>query len=298
MNRPQLDTVAVCETPNPTFARVERPSRATRTTCYAPVFKGSSAFGCLIFSIINVFILLILYIILIFSLGSGAILCQIRQLQFRLKHCRQGNSDPTIPLGDLYADHVHSFRTMYGKDSAWEQWMLDNRTRYEPIFDIARVKPATLNIAFRYDTVPIAYDPPWTSETEHMNALETYAELAYAGYDLEFIFDGDTTTSYANVIAGIPTNSSHASGKDVFLYYELIFNHEFGHVMGVPHHYDTLAQIGTGQHMPPGEVGCLMDRNRSEYCSACRTALFIPLNVDNAASIDSVGTVIHSRYPF
>lgn len=298
MNQPQLDTAAVCETPNPTFARYARSSRATSTTCYAPVFKRSSAFACLIFSIINLLILLILYILLIFSLGSRAILCKIRQIQFRIKHCRQGNSDPTIPLGDLYAEHVHSFRTLYSKDDAWEQWMLDNRTRYEPIFDKARVKPATLMIAFRYDTTPIAYDPPWTSETEHMNALETYAELAYAGYDFEFIFGGDTTTSYANVIAGIPTNSSHASGKDVFLYYELIFGHEFGHVMGVPHHYDTLEEIGTGQHMPPGEVGCLMDRNRNQYCSACRTALFIPLDVDNEAAINSAGTVIHSRYPY
>ena len=298
MDHSQLDAAAVCETPNLASARQSRASRGMRTRCYAPVFEGSSALNCFLSAIANLFVLIVLIILLILTFGSSGILCRIRQIQFRMRHCRQGNSDPTIPLADPYAEHVRHFRSLYGKDEAWEQWMLDNRSRYEPVFDRARIKPATLMIAFRYDTVPIAYDPPWTNETEHMNALETYAELTFAGYDFEFILDGDTTTSYANVIAGIPTNSSHAFGKDVFLYYEAIFGHEFGHIMGVQHHYDTLDAIGTGQHMPPGEVGCLMDRNRNQYCSACRTALFIPLNVNNDAAITAASSVIHSRYPF
>jgi hypothetical protein len=187
---------------------------------------------------------------------------------------------------------------LYGKDGAWEQFMLANRNRYQRAFELAASRPKVLVMAFRYFSVPIAYDPPWTSEAEHMQALETLAELTYVGYDFKFNFNGNTSTSYVNVIAGIQENASHALGKDIFLFYETIFDHEFGHVMGVLHHYDTVADIGTGQHMPPGENKCLMDRNTNQYCSACRTALFIPLNVDNAAGIDAAIDVILSRYPF
>ena len=64
------------------------------------------------------------------------------------------------------------------------------------------------------------------------------------------------------------------------------FNHEFAHVMGILHHYDNNDQVGDGNHMPPEEFGCLMDRNQSQFCSACRTALHIPLDVDNGAALD------------
>ncbi|MBD0373308.1 MAG: hypothetical protein ICV60_20900 [Pyrinomonadaceae bacterium] len=297
--------VAACETPNRRINGAESGGNAGASSyvsrgkpCYAPVFEGSSGLVCLILSIIYLLLLVALIILLILTFGSSAVRCAILQVQFRLKHCGDGNTDPAIPLGDPYAAHVHSFRMTYGKDSAWEQWMLANRNRYQPVFERAANKPGVLAIAFRYDTAPIAYNPPWASETEHMHALETMCELTYAGYNFQFNFNGDTTTSYANAIAGIPTNSSHQVGKDVFLYYETIFGHEFGHVMLVLHHYDTVADIGTGQHMPPGETRCMMDRTINQYCSACRTALFIPLNVDNAAGIDAALDNIHSRYPY
>jgi hypothetical protein len=304
MDHSQLD-VNVCAMPSrsPAGAGPARAARAARhggknSPCYAPVFEGSSPLTCLLLSILYLLLLLALIVVLIFTLGNRAVLCAIRQLQFRLKHCRNGNTDPSIPLGDPYAQHVHSYRMLYFKDSVWEQWMLANRNRYQGVFERAAGRPQVLLIAFRYHSTPIAYNPPWTSEAEHMHAMETLAELAYAGYDFQFNFNGNTVTSYANAIAGIPTNASNASGKDVFLYYETIFNHEFGHVMGVLHHYDTVADIGTGQHMPPGESRCLMDRNSRQYCSACRTALFIPLDVDNDAALSAVTSDILDRYPY
>ncbi len=199
---------------------------------------------------------------------------------------------------DTWENLVGYYRDRFGKTTEWEDWMLANRGRYETAFERARSRPARLDIAFRYDSAPIAYDPPWASEAEHMATLETFAEGAYPGYDFRFIFNGDTGTSYANVVAGIPTNNSHASGNTVYLYYELIFNHEFGHVMGVPHHYDTTSQVGDGLHFPPGESGCIMDRTSSQWCSACRTALQLPLGVDNSAQIDAAGTAIRDRYPY
>ncbi len=203
-----------------------------------------------------------------------------------------------IQVVDAWVAHVQAYRFQYSKSSAWETWMLANRSRYINAFEKARDKPSTLDIAFRYDTTPIAYNPPWINETEHMNALETIAELCYSGYNFEFIYNGDTAASYANVIAGLPTNLSHASGKNVYLYYETIFNHEFAHVMGIPHHYDNNDEVGDGNHMPPGEFGCLMDRTRRQFCSACRTALRIPLDIDNEAAIGTAMGEISDRYPY
>lgn len=199
---------------------------------------------------------------------------------------------------DTWENLVGYYRDRFGKTAEWEDWMLANQGRYATAFERARSRPAVLQVAYRYDSDPIAYDPPWSSEDEHMATLETFAEGAYPGYDFQFIFNGDTDTSYANLAAGIPTNSSHASGKTVWLYYEAIFNHEFGHIMGILHHYDTDAQTGTGMHFPPGETGCIMDRTSSQWCSACRTALQLPLNVDNSAQIEAAGAAISDRYPY
>ncbi len=269
-----------------------------RSSCYAPVFEPSNPFVCLLRAIIYALVLLALFVVLIFSLGSPGILCAIQQILFRIKHCGEGNSDPGIDLNDPYGRHVHTWRLTYGKEAAWEQWMLDNRNRYEPVYLRAAARPSTLVMAFRYQSAPIAYNPAWSSEAEHMAALETFMALVYVGYTFQFAFGGDTTSSYANVIAGIPVNASSASGKDIFLYYETIINHEFAHVMGVPHHYDTDADIGNGQHMPPGESACLMDRTINQFCSGCRTALMIPLGVDNGAAIMAAGMNISSRYPY
>ncbi|MEM2100566.1 MAG: hypothetical protein QXP45_04455 [Thermoproteota archaeon] len=204
-----------------------------------------------------------------------------------------------VPLSitDPYEVQVRSFKICYGKSDEWERWMLDNRSRYETAFRTAIEAPSTLRISFRYETHPIAYNPPWSSEDEHMRALEAMAELCYAGYDFRFIFGGDTASSYINVIAGISSITSHASGKDVYLYYETIFIHEFAHLMNILHHYEG-EEYGTGLHMPPGEVRCLMDRTTNQFCSACRTALNIPLNVDNEEAIERAVNEILRRYPY
>lgn len=267
--------------------------------CYAPTFEGSSAISCLILKLVYALILAALIIAFLLTFGSKSILCKIRRLIFRMENCRRGNSNPEIDLSlDAYTRHVQSYRNQYGKSAEWEQWMLDNRDRYEDAFNKARARPSTLNIAFRYESEPLAYDPAWASDTEHMTALENLAEPCYAGYDFEFIFNGNTTSSYANVVAGISSTTSHASGKTVYLYFETIFNHEFAHLMRVPHHYDSDAETGNGQHMPPGDSQCLMDRTSNQFCSACRTALHIPLDVDNDAAIAAAVQAILDRYPY
>lgn len=206
----------------------------------------------------------------------------------------------SVPLAiiDPYEVQVKSFRARYGKSIEWERWMLDNRGRYEAAFLKAKEAPCTRNIAFRYDTDPIVYEPPWVNEDQHMAALKAISDLAYPGYDFRFLFDGDTDYSYANAIAGIPTNESFASGKDVYLYYETIFIHEFAHILCIPHHYDTIAEMGMRRHMPPGESECLMDRGTNQFCSACRTALNIPLDVNTEEALDAAIAEIWRRYPY
>src|SRR5262245_12553493 len=159
------------------------------STCYAPVFKPRSALECIVRAIVAAFALPLLVFALLITLGSPAILCQIHRLLFSLRHCRSGNSDRTIDLlADAYTRRVRSFRNAYGKDAAWEQWMEDNRSRYQAVFQAVDTLPRPTRLAFRYDSAPIAYNPPWANEAEHMAALETYVEAAYAGYDFQLLF--------------------------------------------------------------------------------------------------------------
>lgn len=200
-------------------------------------------------------------------------------------------------MAGTYELQVTQFAEMYNKTSAWKDWMIANKSRYSTTFSKSKSKPGTITISFRYETVPVNYAPAWTDENEHMAVFKTMAQGAYPGFNFNFVFNGNTSTSYANIIAGTAGTTSYSYGKNVYLYFETIFNHEFGHTMGLLHHYDTVADVGNGSHMPPGDTQCIMDRTSSLYCSACRTALGIPLDVSDAASVDGAINDILSRYP-
>ncbi len=209
-----------------------------------------------------------------------------------------GGSGASGGSNAAFVARIADYKATYAKDDAWEDWMLANMARYEQTFAASVSKPDIITISFRYETNPIGYDPAWVNEAEHMDVLTTMAQGAYVGYTFNIVFEGDPATSYANIIAGIAINFSYAFGKDVYLYYETIFNHEFGHVMELPHHYDTADQIGDGLHMPPGDTTCIMDRTSTMYCSACRTALGIALDVFDTTDMDAAMADILSRYPY
>ncbi|HVE65782.1 MAG TPA: hypothetical protein VNC59_04300 [Thermoanaerobaculia bacterium] len=196
---------------------------------------------------------------------------------------------------DKYDVQIQAVRKRYGKTLEWENWMIANRDRYAPVFAAAHALPCPISIDVRYET-PLAYNPPWTSEAEHMTALNRMGGVMFPGYRYDFRLGRDTPGAYAQVALGHVGNS-YASGRTVYLHYEGIFGHEFGHVLNVLHHYDTDEATGRGQHFPPGERGCTMDRNENQYCSACRAALNVPLDVDNWAEINSAIDVIQDRYP-
>lgn len=204
------------------------------------------------------------------------------------------------PVADTVTDNydvqVKSFRSRYAKSAAWEAWMLANRNRYQPVFDAALAVPCPIDIATSYEH-DLAYDPPWSSELEHMAALNRLADLSYPGYRFNFSLDLKPSTSYGRAILGLKDGNSHQNGRVVSLISETIFSHEFGHVLRLPHHYDSEETVGSGLHFPPGEHLCEMDRNSEQFCSACRTALNLPLDIDYRKEIIDAVTVIGSRYP-
>jgi hypothetical protein len=199
-------------------------------------------------------------------------------------------------VADPYEVQVRSFAARYGKDAAWLSWMLANSDRYAPVFQAVHALPCPLPIAVTYQA-PLPYNPPWSSEAEHMTTLDQMAEAAYPGYHFDFRFGVDPASAYAHAILGLPTNTSSTSGHTMSLHFETIFNHEFGHVVALRHHYDTDAATGTGQHFPPGETGCIMDRTTSQFCSACRAALNVPLDADTGTAFSTASSAILSRYP-
>jgi hypothetical protein len=212
--------------------------------------------------------------------------------------CNGVLSDADINTAGTYEGQVVEFKARYCKSDEWETWMLANKARYARAFAAGQTLPGTITISFRYETTPINYSPAWTSETEHMNVFTTMAQGTYPGYNFNIVFNGNTVTSYANIIAGTAGTTSYSYGKDVYLYYETIFNHEFAHTMQLLHHYDTMGDVGNGMHMPPGETQCIMDRTSTLLCSACRTAIGVPLDVSSTSAMDAAMNDILSRYPY
>ena len=157
--------------------------------------------------------------------------------------------------------------------------MIANKPRFKATFDASRAKPATLRINFEYEQAPFVR---WADEEEHMDAFERYAENIFPGYNFDFVFQGSRSSSYAYILADPVMPWSYSINQEIGLIAEGIFNHEFGHTMKLQHHYinDLSEQI----YMPPGETKCIQARNSYMYCSACRTALGIPLDIDNASA--------------
>lgn len=65
----------------------------TTKTCYAPVFEGKP---CHCWYIIPGLIIAIAFLSLFICIPG--VLCRIKQLAFRIKHCSSGNDDPNIQL--------------------------------------------------------------------------------------------------------------------------------------------------------------------------------------------------------
>lgn len=197
-----------------------------------------------------------------------------------------------------YDAQVELVRTKHMKSAEWASWMKspEIRQRYAPVWEASRAAPTTFKMAFGYGAGPVAYKPPWSSETEHMKALAQLADLVFPGLRFDFLFGVPPESGDVNVTVRGFGDVSNAGGTEVYLYYETIFGHEFGHILLVQHHY-PYASTNIPIFLPPGEEKCVMMRNSSRYCSGCSAAMHLDLAVDNSAKISAVVSDINARYP-
>ena len=195
-----------------------------------------------------------------------------------------------------YEIQVRSFAAAYRRSDEWIDWMLEHRSRWEPAFERTLAAPCEFTIAYSYERDPIDFDPPWTSEREHMAVLEDMATALFPNHRFRFLFEADPADTWGRMIIP-PANESRAAGNTVWTYYEGIFGHEWAHVLGIAHHYPG-NDYGGGLFMPPGETTCTMDRSSpGSFCSAGRTALGIPLDIDTAGASRPFANALRNRYP-
>ena len=191
----------------------------------------------------------------------------------------------------------------------WWAWMLPNSTCADPTqppslacpyawYQNAYVRARRADPAFRrlrievgYET-PIAYDPPWSNEEEHLQAIKLMAELSFPGW--EFILSFDDPRAEFRVILG------HASGsfvdhETIYLAQESVFSHEFGHLLGLSHHYCVAGDDCKRNH-PPGEGPCIMSRESLSWGPTEQFLLQLgPYRFDD--EIAAAADEIMRRYP-
>ena len=203
---------------------------------------------------------------------------------------------------DILADYdaeVRTYQEEVGMPGEWRFWMLERKDRWSNSYIRGR-RDHEAHVYVRYER-EIAYDPPWSSEEEHYAALEQLAELQYPGWDFTFSVyeDGVEDNLERNDVVAVLGHSgdSNASGRTIYLLWEGIFSHEFGHTLGLRHHYCGGAGADyCPDAYPPGENKCTMDRNSSSFGP---TEIFL-LQLTGERPEDEINAAwsnINSRYP-
>lgn len=190
-----------------------------------------------------------------------------------------------------YALEAAAFQRGHDLTDDWRKWVLDHEDGYANAYVRARWHPA-VRLAVRYDQV-VPMNPPWKDEAEHMAALKRMAELQYPGWT--FDFGTDPAASDATVVLAYSGSLSNAGGETISLIWEGIFAHEFGHVLGLWHHYCADATDPCDQ-VPPGEGPCIM--SASSVCWGFTERFVLKLDdVCEAEAINAAIDNLNSRYP-
>ncbi len=187
---------------------------------------------------------------------------------------------------------------------SWSAWMMEHYDIQCGSFYLAQNMDKKVNLSVYYLKEPSEmYGTPWESEEAHMKALERELELTYPTWDFTLTSllglseeEQEAIGRASDWIVMLGTDSSYQQGKHIHIHYEGIISHEMGHALRRWHHYQTLEEMGEGNLMPPGDQTCLMDRNDSQYCSAGRFALDMPMDANNHDELETVIAEINGHH--
>ena len=224
-----------------------------------------------------------------------------------------GPTDEDIMAG--YEPEVRLYPEKMDVSPEWVDWMIvgkqvdDAHPRGKVWWSKAYISPRryddhNVRIYVRYEDPehPLIYTPAWESEAEHFTALKKMAQLQYPGWTFTFLIyqDGDENRLEGNdaiaILGGHGT--SYASGHTVYLVYETIFAHEFGHTLGLHHHY--CGGSGTDhcpENFPPGEGQCIMARDSVSWGPTENSFLLLTNGDRKDAEISVALNEILRRYP-
>ncbi len=198
-----------------------------------------------------------------------------------------------------YNDDVDAYQMKAGMPPEWADWMKEKKDWWSKAYINGRGSHE-VHVYITYDR-QIQYDPPWVSEAQHFAALKRMADLQYPGWN--FIFSayqpGMTELHGNDVVAMLGYDGvSHADGKTIYLVWEGIFAHEFGHTIGLHHHYcGNTGGDGCPEQDPPGEGLCIMDRTSVSFGPTENSFLLQTTGDRWDDEINQLIRDINNRYP-
>ncbi len=240
---------------------------------------------------------------------------------------------PTILLGAAdarvaFEDHISAVAAAR-YDAEWEDWMLDDTIDLEDPaavqshyrrFGRAHLRQSLWTqpngdrpvfVAYDYyaPNGPYAWDEPWASEAEHMQAIEDLLNHVLPGYRFEVRFGqidwadvqilannvGDWTQPWRTFSPAWHTPLGSSPPRTIRLANEGAIGHEMSHVLGTDHHYEDPPGVERNLVVPPnaevngaGDVRCTMNRSTG-WCSACGESMSVDvLHPDLAVTNDLV----------
>lgn len=159
-------------------------------------------------------------------------------------------------MAEMYAADVQASQSEYGMPTEWTEWMLARHAEWSDAYEIGRSGKTEWRLDVVYER-PDRYT--WASPDEHWVALEVALELAYPGWDFTVgsgIQNPDRTLHMGHA------GRSESSGTHAYMAWDGIVVHEFGHTVGLRHHYEMRdgRAVATPDSHPPGERDCAMGR--------------------------------------
>ncbi len=201
---------------------------------------------------------------------------------------------------EIMANYIRDVND-YQEDVGWRSWMIWRKDWWSAAYISGR-RDHEVRIYVRYEN-PVAYNPPWSGgEPEHFMALKLLANLQYPGWNFTFLpYEAgvEAKLNGYDVVAVLGHQGvSNASGRTIYLVYETIFAHEFGHTIGLHHHYCNDSGVDhCPEAYPPDEGECIMDRNSVSFGPTENNFLLLTTKERKDDEISAAMSNILDRYP-